>query len=123
MGNLMDIAPPELEKVIEIWEQVDPYATGFVDVRNPLEIIRYLAFCMPAVCFIYIFFFFCIPTILHFAHWAPKLVLPKLLGFPVLHQLLRRITHLPNPLLPNLWDIIRFLNNLDDMVEKQKFWG
>jgi len=35
MGNLMGSAPPELEKITEIWGQVDPYATGFVDAEIP----------------------------------------------------------------------------------------
>lgn len=126
--------------IYQFLEQVDP-GSGFLDFRYPVDVWNYIIYCLPFVLFVITVMFVHIPIVLHFLHWAPKLLWPRfnthkillllmqygylfmsmkqicvgptrLMGFPLLHELLRRLTQLTNPQPPSAGDFIRYFERL-----------
>jgi len=86
----------------------DSYLNRYVDLKDPLHVFFYIIFCIPPLLMVLIGYWWSIPQVLRFLHWAPKLLAPQLLGFPELHDFLRRLTFITFPVLPNIWDILRY---------------
>lgn len=110
MGDIGDISKPIprlLELLYNIFLEVDPVGSVYVDVREPLEVWNYIIYTTPVVLFVVTCMFVSFPIVLNFVHWAPKLLWPRLIGFPMLHELLRRLEHITDPRLPTIGDIIR----------------
>jgi hypothetical protein len=74
LGKLREEA---LEKifpgVLEYAEAVDRFAIGFVDYRDPLESINWITLYLPGVIFMSSIIFFCIPHVLNFLIFIPKM--------------------------------------------------
>lgn len=87
--------------------QLDPYGTEYVDIREPLEVWNYIIYTTPVLLFVTTCMFVSFPIVVHFIHWAPKLLWPRLVGFPILHEILRRFEHITDPRLPTIGDLIR----------------
>jgi len=100
------------ESVIQALESIDPFSKNFVNLRYPVDVWNYIIFCIPPVTFVMICTFIWAPIVAHFLHWAPKLLWPKLLGFPLLHEILRRFTQITNPQPPSIADVVRFFENI-----------
>lgn len=108
-NRLPFITPPAqiLRNVYEIILELDPFGTVYVDIREPLEVWNYIIYTTPVLLFVTTCMFVSFPIVVHFLHWAPKLLWPRLLGFPILHEILRRFEHITDPRLPTIGDMIR----------------
>lgn len=100
------------ETVYQFWEEIDPFGSYFVNLRYPVDIFNYIVYCLPFVIFVATCVFINIPIVLHCLHWFPKLLWPKLLGFPILHELLRRLTQIANPQPGSFGDLIKYFEKL-----------
>lgn len=54
-------------------EAIDPFGVGFVDYRDPYELISYITLYLPAVIFMINVLFHSIPHVLNFLLFIPKL--------------------------------------------------
>jgi len=60
-------------RVKELLEAIDPFGIGFVDYRDPLELISFITLYLPGVVFMLNVLFFMYPHVFNFLLFVPKL--------------------------------------------------
>lgn len=108
-------------QIYQAIQVLDPFGSEFIDFRYPVDVWNYIIYCLPFVLFVLSTMFVHIPIVVHFIHWAPKLLWPRLMGFPILHELLRRLTQITNPQPPSAGDFIRYFERLYNLTMLPQF--
>lgn len=84
LGKLRAEALEELfPGVLAYAKMLDPFSTGYVDYRDPLETISWITLYLPGVVFMTGVIFFFIPHILNFLIYLPKM---WFFGIPCLYH-------------------------------------
>ena len=104
------------DDIYQFIEQIDPLGAQFLNFRYPVDVWNYIIYGLPFVLFVLASMFSWIPIVLHSLHWFPKLLLPRLLGFPLLAQLLRSLGQLANPQPPSVGDFIQYFERLYNLT-------
>lgn len=113
------VFPETVNNLYRILQAIDPYWTEYVDFREPLEVWNYIIFTTPFILFVLCCQFIGFPIVLRFLHWAPKLLWPRLLGFPILHEIIRSFEHITDPRLPSIGDLIKHAEGTLNIVLDQ----
>jgi len=84
LGKLRaDLLEEIFPRVKGFWERVDPIGISFIDYRDPLEAISLITLYLPGVVFMFLTLFHCVPHILNFFLFLPKM---WFYGVPCLYE-------------------------------------